>query len=129
MPLVRIALRAGKSESYRRAVADAVHRAMVETINVPAKDRFQVITEHDAAGLIYDSSYLDIVRTDEVVLIQIALSAGRTVELKKALFARIAALLAESPGLRREDVFVSLIEVAKENWSFGNGVAQYAEPR
>jgi len=129
MPLVRVALRAGKSESYRRAVADAVHRAMVETINVPAKDRFQVITEHDAAGLIYDPSYLDIPRTDDVVLIQIALSAGRTVELKKALFARIAALLAESPGLRREDVFVSLIEVAKENWSFGNGVAQYAEPR
>ncbi len=128
MPLVRIALRAGKSESYRRAVADAVHRAMVETINVPAKDRFQIVTEHDAAGLLYDPSYLDIPRTDGVLLIQITINAGRTVELKKALFARMAALLAESPGVRREDVFVSLIEVAKENWSFGNGIAQYADP-
>ena len=126
MPLVRIALRAGKSESYRRAVADAVHRALVETIDVPAKDRFQIVTEHDAVGLLYDPSYLDIPRTDGVLLIQIALSAGRTVEMKKALFARMAALLAESPGVRREDVFVSLIEVAKENWSFGNGIAQYA---
>ena len=127
MPLVRIALRAGKSDNYRRAVADAVHRAMVETINVPAKDRFQIVTEHDPAGLIYDLSYLDIPRTDGVLLIQITISAGRTVEMKKALFARMAALLAETPGVRREDVFVSLVEVAKENWSFGNGIAQYAD--
>ena len=126
MPLVRIALRAGKSESYRRAVADSVHRALVETVNVPAKDRFQIVTEHDAAGLIYDPSYLDIQRTDGVLLIQITLNAGRTVEARKALYARIAALLRESPGVRPEDVFVSLVEVAKENWSFGNGIAQYA---
>jgi phenylpyruvate tautomerase PptA (4-oxalocrotonate tautomerase family) len=128
MPLVRIALRAGKSESYRRAVADAVHRAMVETINVPVKDRFQIVTEHDAAGLVYDPSYLDIPRTDGVLLIQITLNAGRTVEMKKALFARMAGLLAENPGVRREDVLVSLVEVPKENWSFGNGIAQYADP-
>jgi 4-oxalocrotonate tautomerase len=127
MPFVRIALRDGKSEKYRRAIADAVHRAMMETINVPAKDRFQIVTEHDPAGLIYDPSYLDIPRTDGVLLIQITLNAGRTVEMKKALFARMAALLAEDPGVRREDVFVSLVEVAKENWSFGNGIAQYAD--
>jgi 4-oxalocrotonate tautomerase len=126
MPLVRIALRAGKNESYRRAVGDAVHRAMVETIKVPEKDRFQIVTEHDAAGLIYDPSYLDITRGDDVVLIQITLNAGRTVEMKKALYARIASLLAERPGVRPEDVFVSLVEVTKENWSFGNGLAQYA---
>ena len=126
MPLVRIALRAGKSESYRRAVADSVHRAMVETINVPAKDRFQIITEHDPSDLIYDPSYLDIPRTDDVVLIQITLNSGRSVEMKKALFARAVALLSDSPGVRREDVLVSLVEVAKENWSFGNGIAQYA---
>ena len=126
MPLVRIALRAGKSESYRRTVADSIHRAMVETINVPAKDRFQIITEHGASDLIYDPSYLDIPRSDGVLLIQITLSSGRSVELKKALFARIAALLSDNPGVRREDVFVSLVEAAKENWSFGNGIAQYA---
>ena len=126
MPLVRIALRSGKSESYRRAIADSVHRAMVETINVPAKDRFQIVTEHGPSDLIYDPSYLDIPRSDGVLLIQITLSSGRSVELKKALFARIAALLSDNPGVRREDVFVSLVEVAKENWSFGNGIAQYA---
>jgi len=126
MPLVRIALRSGKSESYRRAIADSVHRAMMETINVPAKDRFQIVTEHGPSDLIYDPSYLDIPRSDGVLLIQITLSSGRSVELKKALFARIAALLSDNPGVRREDVFVSLVEVAKENWSFGNGIAQYA---
>ena len=128
MPLVRIALRAGKSASYRLLVGDAVHQALVEAIGVPPKDRFQIITEHDDAGLIYDPSYLGIERSDDVVLVQITLSTGRTVEKKKALFARIASLLAEKPGLRREDVFISLVEVVKENWSFGNGVAQYAEP-
>ncbi len=99
---------------------------MVETIKVPEQDRFQVITEHDESGLIYDPSYLGISRSDGVVFIQITLNAGRTVELKKSLFARIAQLLRESPGVRPEDVFVNLVEVPKENWSFGNGIAQYA---
>jgi 4-oxalocrotonate tautomerase len=126
MPLVRIALRQGKPAAYRAAIADAVHRAMVETINVPPKDRFQIVTEHPGDGFVYDASYLDVARTDDLVMVQITLNAGRTLEMKKALYARIADLLAASPGIRREDVLVSLVEVTKENWSFGNGVAQYA---
>ena len=126
MPLVRVALRKGKSPEYRRALSDSIHRAMVETIKIPEQDRFQIITEHDDSSLVYDPSYLGISRSDGVVLIQITLSAGRTVEVRKALFARIAQLLRESPGVRPEDVFVNLVEVAKENWSFGNGIAQYA---
>jgi phenylpyruvate tautomerase PptA (4-oxalocrotonate tautomerase family) len=126
MPLVRISLREGKPPAYRRAVADSVHDAMVATIGIPAADRFQVVTEHAADGLIYDPDYLGVHRTDEVVFIQISMSTGRTVDIKKALYARIAENLAKSPGLRKEDVFVNLVEVAKENWSFGNGEAQYA---
>ena len=126
MPLVRIALRKGTKPEFRRAVSDSVHRAMVEAIKVPEQDRFQILTEHDDSGLIYDPSYLGISRSDGVILIQITLNAGRTVELKKALFARIVQLLRESPGVRPEDVFVNLVEVSKENWSFGNGIAQYA---
>jgi 4-oxalocrotonate tautomerase len=99
---------------------------MVETIGIPEQDKFQVVTEHDADGLIYDPSYLGISRGDGVVFIQITLSAGRTLEIRKALFARIVQLLRERPGIRPEDVFVNLVETAKENWSFGNGVAQYA---
>src|SRR5258705_11143874 len=98
MPLVRIALRKGTKPEFRRAVGDAVHRAMVETIKVPDQDRFQVITEHDESGLIYDPSYLGISRSDGVLLIQITLNAGRTVELKKALYPRIAQLLTEPPA-------------------------------
>jgi 4-oxalocrotonate tautomerase len=126
MPLVRIDLRRGKPAEYRAALGDAVHQAMVETINVPAADRFQVITEHPEGGLIHDPSYLGVSRSDDVVFVQITLNAGRTLELKKALYARMVELLAQKPGLRREDVLVSLVEVTKENWSFGNGVAQYA---
>jgi phenylpyruvate tautomerase PptA (4-oxalocrotonate tautomerase family) len=126
MPLVRIALRSGKSPEYRKAIGDAVHQSMVKEINVPAKDRFQVITEHDTASLIYDADYLGIHRTDDVVFIQITLSEWRSVELKKKLFEAIVEALAASPGIRREDVFINLVEVVKENWSFGNGIAQYA---
>ncbi len=126
MPLIRISLREGKSEAYRRALGEAVHRAMVETINVPALDRFQVITEHSSSGLIYDPAYLGIDRTDDVVFVQITLNAGRSVEQKRALYARIATLLAENPGVRPQDVLINLVEVPRENWSFGNGEAQYA---
>jgi 4-oxalocrotonate tautomerase len=126
MPFVRISLRQGKTAEYRAKIADGVHQAMVATINVPLLDRFQVITEHAADGLIYDPTYLGINRTDDVVLIQITLNAGRTVEQKRALYKKIAELLAIAPGVRPEDVMVNLVEVGKEDWSFGNGIASYA---
>jgi phenylpyruvate tautomerase PptA (4-oxalocrotonate tautomerase family) len=126
MPLVRIDLRTGRSVDFRRALGDAVYRAMTEAANVPAGDRFMVVTEHDASGLLYDPSYLGVARSDAIVLIQITLNAGRSLTIKKALYQRVAELLHEL-GVRKEDVFVSLVEVPKENWSFGNGIAQYVE--
>ena len=125
MPLVRISLRQGTTPAYRKAIADAVHQAMVDAIAIPAADRFQVISEHAPGDLIYDANYLGIHRTDKVVLIQITLSAGRKPGQKRALFKRIAELLEKSPGVRKEDVVVNLVETAWENWSFGNGEAQY----
>ena len=126
MPFVRIDLRQGTTPDFRKKLSDCVHRAMVETIKVPELDKFQVISEHDGASLVYDPAYLGVARTDAVIFIQITLNAGRTVEAKKALYARIAALLHEEAGVRPEDVLISLVEVVKENWSFGNGLAQYA---
>ena len=126
MPLLHISLRAGKPEAYRQAIFDSLYRAMRETFNVPEDDRFMTITEHDAANFRYDPSYLGVVRSDDLVFIQITANNTRTVEQKKALFRRIAELLGESPGIWQEDVFINLIEVAKENWSLGNGLAQYA---
>ena len=126
MPLVRIALRAGTAPAVQRAVADGVHQALVETITVPPADRFQLIAEYAADQFIYDPSYLNISRTDQLVILQITISLGRTVEQKRALYRRIVELLAERPGIRPEDIFINLVEVAKENWSFGQGIAQYA---
>ncbi|QPF75692.1 tautomerase family protein [Roseateles sp. DAIF2] len=126
MPFVQISLRSGKPESYKQALFDGVYRALRETFNVPEDDQFMTITEHEAASFRYGASYLGIVRSDDLVFIQITANNTRTLEQKKALFARIAALLGEQPGIRPEDVFVNLVEVAKENWSFGNGLAQYA---
>jgi 4-oxalocrotonate tautomerase len=125
MPLVRISLREGKTAEYKKALADGVHRAMIEALDVPALDRFQVVTEHPAGDLIYDPTYLSVQRTDNIVLVQITLSTGRKPPQKRKLFKLMADLLAESPGLRPQDLMVSLVEVAWENWSFGNGEAQY----
>jgi 4-oxalocrotonate tautomerase len=126
MPLVRIALRDGKSEQYRKAVADGVHQAMVEALDVPPQDRFQIITEHPANGLIYDPSYLGIDRSDDIVIVQITLSTGRKLAQKRKLYQRIAEILAKNAGLRPQNLVINLVEVAWENWSFGNGEAQYA---
>jgi phenylpyruvate tautomerase PptA (4-oxalocrotonate tautomerase family) len=126
MPLVRIDLRQGKTPEYRLKIGSAVYQAMLQTINVPEHDHFQVITDHPADGLIYDPSYLGIQRTDDIVFIQITLNAGRTLEQKKSLYAKIAELLAKDPGIRPQDVVINLVQCAKEDWSFGNGIASYA---
>lgn len=126
MPLTHISLRAGKPEAYRRAIFDSLARAMQETFNVPRDNQFMTITEHSAENFRFDPSYMGISRTEDLVFIQIAANDTRTVEQKKEMFGRIALYLSESPGLRPEDVFINLIEVKKENWSLGNGVAQYA---
>ena len=126
MPVVRIDLMKGKPEGFGKQVGAIVYRAMVETINVPPKDNFQLITEHDRDGLIYDPSYLDIPRTDGFIIIQVTLNEGRTLELKKKFYQAVAEGLHKELGVRKEDVFIGLVEVKKENWSFGNGIAQYA---
>ncbi|MFZ0704915.1 MAG: tautomerase family protein [Candidatus Korobacteraceae bacterium] len=129
MPLVRIDLIQGKSPEYRAQVGDVIYQAMVKSINVPINDRFQVITEHTKSDIPFDPDYLGIHRSDDCIFIQITLSAGRTVEMKQRLYKAIVEGLHEKLSLRREDVLINLVEVAKENWSFGNGEAQYVTPK
>jgi 4-oxalocrotonate tautomerase len=126
MPLTRVSLRKGKSSAYKRAILDHVYAAMREAFNVPEEDRFMVIDEHDEENFVYSQNYLGIIRDDDLVIIQITANNTRTIEQKKALFASIAERLARDPGIRPENIMINLVEVAKENWSFGNGIAQYA---
>lgn len=125
MPLVRISLARGTSPAYRRALADGVHHALVEKAAVPADDRFQVVEELEPENLIADPRYLGHERTPAVVFVQIVLNAGRSVEVKRALYASIVENLARNPGLRPDDLLVSLVEVAREDWSFGGGRMSY----
>ena len=125
MPLVRIAHKKGHPEGFGRRSGELVYEAMKTTLNVPDNDHFQIITEHDE-GLVYDPVYLGIDRTDGIVIIQITLNEGRSVEMKKAFYMAVAQSLNRELNVRMEDVLISLVEVKKENWSFGNGVAQYA---
>ena len=127
MPLVRIDLNQGKSAEFRKTLGDIVYRAMRETINVPENDKFQVITQHDAEELNVADSYLGNSYSADIILIQVTLNAGRTVEMKKAFFKRIADDIHAQLKLKRDDVVINLVECVKENWSFGGGIAQYAE--
>ncbi len=127
MPFVRIELMKGKPAHFGRRVGEIVYQAMRSANTIPTNDHFQVITEHDHDGLIYDPTYLDIERSDDFLVIQITLNEGRTLQAKKALYQEIAGRLHEALGVRKEDVFINLVEVKKENWSFGNGIAQYAQ--
>ena len=126
MPLTQISLKKGTSPEYRRALMEQVYLAMREAIGIPENDRFAIIRELDIDNFNNSGDYAGIDRSDSVVFIQITINAGRTVEKKKALYAAIAKRLEEDPGVRPEDVIISLLEVAKEDWSLGNGIAQYA---
>ena len=126
MPLVRISLNRPSSEGLAHQVGDRVHRAMVDALGIPGGDRFQIITEHDD-GIVFDPAFLGIERTPGIIFIQITLAAGRSVEVKKALYGRVAELLSTELDVRPQDVFISLLEVSPENFSFGNGEAQYAD--
>lgn len=125
MPLVRIDLRKGKDAAFRQEIGRVVYEALV-SVGVPEKDRFQLISEHHVEGFQFDPDYLGIHRTNDLVIIQITWNEGRTTAQKQALYKAIADGLHTTLGLRREDVFINLVEVKKENWSFGNGIAQYA---
>ncbi|MDR5856010.1 tautomerase family protein [Caballeronia sp. LZ062] len=127
MPLVNISLMNGKSPEYIRAISDGVHEALVETFQVPADDRFQLITEYDRDRFIYDANYLGIQRSDDVVFIHITASDWRDLPTKKALYKALATRLSASPGLRPEDVLVVLAPNRREDWSFGRGLASYAD--
>jgi 4-oxalocrotonate tautomerase len=126
MPLVRVSPRQGKPAAYRKAILDGVYRAMRATFDVPEEDRFMVINEHDETDFSYSNNYLGIGRSDDLVLIQITANNTRTTEKKKAFYRQIVENLEADPGVRGEDVFINLVEVLPENWSFGNGIAQYA---
>lgn len=126
MALTRISLRKGKPAAYKRALMTEIHEALRETFKVPDDDVFMTLSEHEEDSFRFGRHYLGIKRSDDLVIIQITGNNTRTVENKKALYKRIAERLAASPGVRREDVLINILEVTKENWSFGNGEAQYA---
>ncbi|HUA06087.1 MAG TPA: tautomerase family protein [Solirubrobacteraceae bacterium] len=127
MPLVEIDLLEGRSEAELDAISDAVHEAMVEVLDVPRRDRFQLITERPPGLLRFDPNYLDIDRDKGFLLIRITLAAGRPTEAKQAFYRRLAELLAERTAMRAEDLAVVMVENEREDWSFGRGQASYLE--
>jgi 4-oxalocrotonate tautomerase len=127
MPLVEIDLLEGRSKEELDAITDAVHEVMVAVLDVPQRDRFEIITERPPRYLRFDPNYLDVDRDDEFLLIRITLAAGRTTDAKQAFYHRLAGLLSDRIRLRTENLAVILIENEREDWSFGRGQANYLE--
>jgi 4-oxalocrotonate tautomerase len=125
MPLVRIDLPDTIEPERRSLIGDIVYRTMADVLNVPDGDKFQILTAHDAESLRMDPAYLGVDRSADAFIVDITLNAGRSVELKQQFYATVAERLAAEAKVRPQDVLIVLTEVAKENWSFGNGEAQY----
>ncbi len=125
MPLVRIDIGPGNQTGLGKEVGEIIYRAMREEINVPADDKFQIITSYPVSELVFPRSYLGIEYSQGIVFIQITLNEGRTTELKQRFYKRIANDCSKELGIRKQDILISLIEVNKENWSFGNGEMQF----
>jgi 4-oxalocrotonate tautomerase len=125
MPLVRISVSSEVNQAQLEAIGNAVHDAMVQTFNVPQPDKFQVLTRHAMGELVCTPEFLGVVHSTKVAFVQITCAEGRTLDVKKALYAKIAALVDAAGAVRAADVVINLLEVKRENWSFGNGVAQY----
>ncbi|CCE09768.1 Tautomerase enzyme family protein [Bradyrhizobium sp. STM 3843] len=125
MPFTRVSLRSGKSAAHRKAILEGIYRAQRMVFDVPEDDRFMVVNEHDGPDFWYGADYLGIHRSDDLVMIQMTVSNTRPLAKKQALYREIVAQLTKDPGLRPEDIFINLVEVVAENWSFGNGIAQY----
>lgn len=125
MPMSRVSLLKGKSPAYLQALSDALHQALVDAYEVPLKDRFQIIQQHEDYELVFDRDYLSHQgqpRSDDFVLIQITAGRQRSAAIKQAFYLRLVELLAQSPGLRAEDVMVIINTTAAEDWSFSGGV-------
>ena len=125
MPVTRVAIRKGKSEEYKQAILDGIYAAQLEAVHISEGDRFMALSEHEASEFAYGANFLGIERTDDLVQIQVFWAPGKGVDLKKAMYKKIVENLGRNPGVRPEDILISVIESSAENWSFGNGETQF----
>ena len=126
MPLIRIDVPASLPAGSWREAVDVVYEALVSELRTPTNDRFAVVSSHEEVGLQIDPTYMGIARSKGAVIIQVTLNTGRDVSLKRAFYEAVASGLEDRVGIRRADVIINLVEVPPENWSFGDGKAQYA---
>lgn len=127
MPLIHVHLIEGKSAKYIKAVRDGIHTALMRAWNIPHHDRFQLVSEYKKEHFHFDNTIWGVERSDDLIAIYIT-SISRSAEMKQKLYAELVKVLGENPKVRKEDVFVTIVTVGREDWSFGNGIAQLTDP-
>ncbi|MEV7321962.1 tautomerase family protein [Streptomyces sp. NPDC093970] len=132
MPVFNAHVPAGRySPDQKRALADALNQSLVEGLGIPEGDRFIMISEHGENELYLDPAFMGMRRGDDAMIITLLLGAHRPLENKRAVAAAINRLVVEALGISPDDVFIALIPVPNENFSFGRGELQLAgtDPR
>jgi 4-oxalocrotonate tautomerase len=126
MPLARIDISKHAPAGLVRIVSEAIYQAMLDVANVPPHDKFQVINRHEVDEIVYpEEGYLGVHYTRDLIMIQVTWVSGRSTEIKRKFFQQIANEIHEKGGVRKEDVWINLVDTEREDWSFGNGEMQY----
>src|SRR5450830_1406444 len=112
MPLVRINLSSAIAADVVHSIGDVIYDAMTSVANVPQHDKFQIVTRHAPDELVYPAEgYLGVKYTPDIIFIQVTWNTGRTVDIKKAFYRKVADDIHAKTGIRKEDVWISLVDV------------------
>ncbi|UPK01308.1 tautomerase family protein [Bradyrhizobium sp. 170] len=124
MPFLRFDLIEGRSDAEIRRLLDVTHEVLVETLHVPARDRYQVVHQHPRSSIIALDTGLAIDRTDKLVILQLT-SRPRDKGSKLEFYRVLAERLSSSCGIAPNDLVINFVINADEDWSFGMGRAQF----
>lgn len=129
MPFVRVDYMKGQyTKEQLCSISKTIQSVLIEQFNVPSKDYFQIYQQHEDFEFYYDPEYFNVARTDKLLYIYVTLAHGRSQLKKFEFYQKLSCLLSTTCSIRKEDVFIMLVESERENWSFGNGLAQAFEP-
>lgn len=128
MPFIRVEYMKGQYQDKDLPnISKSIQNVLMEEFNVPAKDYFQVFQSHDKSEFYYDPNYFNIPRTDKLLYIYVTLAPGRSQEKKFRFYKNLSYILSTNCDIRQENIFIVLVETGRDNWTFGNGLAQASE--
>jgi len=122
MPFIRTAVPQETNQATREIIVASIHDALVSAIGMPKDELFNLLSDYTADSFMFSRSFNGIARSNKIICIEITMRRGRSDAMKKAMYAAIAANLAERADISPKDVFIFTHENDYSDWSVGNGV-------